>query len=280
MRLVRYGPRGEEKPGLLDGDGVVRDLSDHVPDIGPEAISPTGWAYIAALDNAHLPLVQAPPRLGPPLSGIGKVIGIDLNYPDHVAELGAELPSEPMTFLKATSALTGPQDDIPCPEGADQLDYEVELAVAIGTQARNVPVERALAHVGGYLTFNDISERSWQYDRGGQWVKGKSHDGFAPLGPWLVSPEAVGDPQALGLSSVVNGVVRQASTTRAMLFDVAQIVSYLSQFMTLEPGDLIATGTPAGIGMAQQPPGFLRPGDVLETEVGGLGRQRARIVAA
>lgn len=279
MKLLRYGEAGHERPGLLDPAGTVRSLADHVTDIDPAFLGdPSTLAALAALDPADLPAVEDGVRLGCPLAGIGKIVGVGLNYHDHARECGAPIPAEPILFLKATTALSGPDDPIPLPDGADKTDWEVELGVVIGRKARGVAVEDALAHVFGYCVAHDVSERGHQLERGGQWTKGKSHDGFCPVGPWLVTAEEVGDPQALALWCDVNGVRRQSSTTGEMIFGVAKVVSYISRFMTLVPGDLIITGTPAGVGLGQRPPVYLKRGDHVRLSIAGLGEQNQTVV--
>ncbi len=275
MKLLRYGPPGQERPGLLDARGVIRDLSEVVPDLTPEWLTPQGLAHIRNFAGDDLPTVAGDPRLGPPVAGIGKIVGIGLNYRDHAAEAGMPLPTEPVIFMKATSCLCGPDDAIPRPDGAAKLDYEVELAVVIGTPARSVAAADALAHVAGYAVMNDVSEREWQLERGGQWDKGKSFDGFGPLGPWLVTADEVPDPQALRLWCEVDGERRQNGTTADMVFGVAELVAYVSRCMTLLPGDVITTGTPAGVGMGFRPePRYLRDGQQVALSVEGLGVQR------
>ncbi|MFD1341668.1 fumarylacetoacetate hydrolase family protein [Litorisediminicola beolgyonensis] len=280
MKLVRYGPKGAEKPGLIDAAGNLRDLSGEIDDIGGDVLSPDGLDRLRALDPESLPNVDGTPRLGPCVAGVSKIIAIGLNYVDHAAEVGAKLPKEPIVFMKATTSLSGPDDPIEIPRGSVQTDWEVELAVIIGTRAKYVTEATAMDHVAGYATANDVSERDFQLRRSGQWVKGKSHDSFCPLGPWLVTADEVPDPQALKIWSDLNGERQQDSSTEQLHFGVAQIVSHLSEFMTLLPGDVIVTGTPSGVGMGQEPPRFLRPGDVLEMEVEGLGRQRQVCEAA
>lgn len=279
MKLLRYGPKGEERPGLLDEEGHIHDLSGHVLDIGGDVLSPERLAHLATLAPARLPLVDGSPRLGPPVSGIGKILGIGLNYQSHADETGAKPRSEPLVFSKAITALSGPNDPIMIPLGSTQTDWEVELAVIIGTTARYVEEERALEHVAGYAVINDVSERSFQRERGGQFIKGKSADTFAPIGPWLVTADEVADPQSLALWLDRNGQRRQTGNTADMIFGVAYLVSHLSEFMTLMPGDVIATGTPAGVGLGCKPPDYLRPGDVLELGVEGLGQQRQEVIA-
>lgn len=274
MKLLRYGPAGQERPGLLDDQGRIRDLAAHVADIRAEVLSPDGLARLAALDVQSLPVVDGAPRLGPPVAGIGKILAIGLNYRSHAEETGAAPRAEPMVFSKAITALSGPDDPIVMPRGATQVDWEVELAVIIGSVARYVDEDRALDHVAGYGVINDVSERSFQKDRGGQFVKGKSADTFAPLGPWLVTRDDIRDPQDLALWCDLNDRRRQSGHTGDMIFGVATLVSHLSQFMTLMPGDVIATGTPAGVGLGCKPPEYMQAGDVLECGIDGLGRQR------
>lgn len=280
MKLLRYGPKGAEKPGMLDAAGGLRDLSGEIADLAGDVLSPEGLDRLRALDPDALPLVEGQPRIGPCVAGVSKIIAIGLNYVDHAAEVGAKLPKEPIVFMKATSSLSGPDDPIEIPRGSEQTDWEVELAVIIGTRAKYVTEAQAIDHVAGYATANDVSERDFQLRRSGQWVKGKSHDSFCPLGPWLVTADEVPNPQDLKIWSDLNQERQQDSSTAQLHFGVAQIVSHLSEFMTLLPGDVIVTGTPSGVGMGQEPPRFLRPGDVLEMEVEGLGRQRQVCEAA
>ena len=279
MKLLRHGAPGAERPGLLDDTGTIRDLSGIVPDIGGEVLSDTGLARIAALDPSTLPPVPEGTRLGPCVAGTGKVICIGLNYSDHAAESGMEVPTEPVIFMKATSAICGPDDDVMVPRGSEKTDWEVELAVIIGTRAKYVTEARALDHVAGYAVMNDVSERAFQLERVGQWTKGKSCDTFGPLGPWLVTRDEVPDPQALGMWLDLNGTRKQQGSTATMVYGVAHLVSYLSRFMTLLPGDVITTGTPPGVGMGQKPPRYLVPGDVIELGIDGLGRQRQQVIA-
>lgn len=278
MKLVRYGAAGAEKPGVLDAHGHVRGLSGHVDDIAPALLSPERLAALGDIDPNGLPRIEAGVRLGPCLAGVGKIIGIGLNYSDHAAESGLPIPTEPIIFMKATSALSGPYDDVVIPQDADKADWEVELAFVIGTRARRVARENALAHVAGYTIMNDVSERAWQIERQGQWTKGKSHDTFAPLGPWLVTADEVPDPQNLGLRLSVNGEMRQNGSTTSMIFGVAELVSYLSRFMTLEAGDVVTTGTPPGVGLGMKPPVYLKPGDRMRLEIDGLGHQEQVVV--
>jgi 2-keto-4-pentenoate hydratase/2-oxohepta-3-ene-1,7-dioic acid hydratase in catechol pathway len=281
MKLLRFGAAGQERPGVLAADGGLRDLSGMLFELGPRQIGPEGLELLRGLDVAALPLVAEPVRLGPPLSGVGKIIAIGLNYRDHAIESGLPLPAEPVIFMKPASCIAGPGDDLAYPPGAGKLDHEVELAVVIGSVARRVSRSEALSAVAGYAVMNDVSERAWQLERNGTWDKGKGADGFAPFGPWLVTADEVPDPQALRLWCKVNGEVRQDGTTAEMIFPVAELVSYVSQFMTLYPGDIITTGTPAGVGMGHKPePRWLRPGDVVEMGIDGLGIQRTRVIAA
>ncbi|MBF0371931.1 MAG: fumarylacetoacetate hydrolase family protein [Alphaproteobacteria bacterium] len=276
MKLVRHGERGAERPALIDDQGTLRYLSGHIGDITPQTLSPQGLDALRRLDPATLPAISGRPRLGVPLAGIGNVIGIGLNYRDHAAEANLPVPTEPIVFNKHTGSLSGPNDPIVMPRGATKLDWEVELGVVIGSFARHVSPADALSHVAGYVVCHDVSERAFQFDRGGQWVKGKSSPTFCPVGPWLVTADEVPDPQALGLWCEVNGTMRQNGSTSQMIFDVATLISHLSQFMTLLPGDLIATGTPAGVGWGKGT--FLAPGDVVRLGVDGLGEQRQEIV--
>jgi 2,4-diketo-3-deoxy-L-fuconate hydrolase len=274
MRLVRFGRAGAERPGLLDADGVLRDRSRVVPDITPTVLAPAGLVRLRALKVARLPVVKGRPRLGCPLAGIGKMVCIGLNYTDHAEEVQLPLPTEPTVFIKAPSALSGPTDPIVRPRGATKLDYEVELAAVIGRPARYVDEARALSHVVGYCIVNDVSERAFQMEHGGTTTKGKSADTFGPVGPWLVTADEVADPQALGLWTTVNGERRQDGNTRHMVFPVRELVAYVSRFMSLQPGDLISTGTPAGVGHGARPPRYLQPGDVVEMGIDHLGVQR------
>ena len=280
MKLVRYGPAGAEKPGLIDADGTLRDLSALVPDIAGAALSEEGLDRLRALDPASLPAVPGTPRLGPPVAGIGKFLCIGLNYSDHAAEAGMAIPEHPILFLKATSAIAGPTDDLVLPRGSTATDWEVELGVVIGSAAKYVSEAEALSHVAGYCACNDVSERHFQTGLSGQWTKGKSCDTFGPIGPWLVTRDEIPDPQALDMTLEVNGQRRQTGTTSTMIFTVAQIVSHLSQLMTLQPGDVISTGTPPGVGMGMKPaPVYLKDGDVVDLWIEGLGRQRQRVRA-
>ena len=279
MKLLRYGPRGKEKPGVLDRNGNIRDLSGVLSDITPDQLAPAALDRLRKLDPASLPPVTGEHRLGVPLANIGKLVCIGLNYHDHAKETGNPIPQEPVVFMKATSSLTGPNDDVILPKAATKGDWEVELGIVIGSTAQYVSEHDALKHVAGYCIVNDVSERAFQMERGGQWTKGKSCDTFAPVGPWLVTADEVPDPQALEVVCEVSGQVMQKGTTRNMIFSCAKIVSYLSHFMTLSPGDVIPTGTPAGVGLGMKPPRFLKPGDTMRLTVTGLGEQRQRVLA-
>jgi 2-keto-4-pentenoate hydratase/2-oxohepta-3-ene-1,7-dioic acid hydratase in catechol pathway len=278
MKLLRHGPSGTEKPGLMHADGTVRDLSGHVSDIGGAALSDAGIAALRAIDAGKLPIIPATTRLGPCVAGTGKFICIGLNYADHAAESGMAVPPEPIIFMKATSAIVGPNDPIVIPRTSVKTDWEVELAVIIGTRAKYVSEADALAHVAGYAITNDVSERAFQTERSGQWTKGKSCDNFGQIGPWLVTRDEVADPQNLKMWLTVNGQTMQDGATTTMVYGVAFLVSYLSQFMTLHPGDVISTGTPPGVGMGKKPPQYLRAGDVVELGIAGLGQQRQDVI--
>ena len=277
MKLLRYGPPGREKPGLLDGEGRIRDLSAHVADIAGTVLTPEGLAGIAALELDGLPIVSGQPRLGPCVGHVPKFVAIGLNYADHAAEAGLPVPSEPVVFSKWTSCIIGPDDDVVIPPGARKTDWEVELGVVIGSRASQVSETAALEHVAGYCVVNDISEREWQAERGGTWDKGKGFDTFGPIGPWLVTRDEVPDLQALDLWLEVDGVRRQQGSTATMIFGVAEIVAYCSRLMTLMPGDVITTGTPPGVGMGARPPVFLKGGEVMRLGIEGLGEQRQRV---
>ena len=280
MKLLRYGPRGQERPALIDDAGRLRDLTGVIADITPETLTPRGLDALRALDTAYLPLVGEPGRIAPPWSGMGKFVCVGLNYADHAAEAGLAVPKEPVLFMKATSAVIGANDPVVLPQGSVKGDWEVELGVVIGQRARYVSEAEALQHVAGYCVVNDVSEREFQIERGGQWDKGKGCDTFGPVGPWLVTADEVPDPQALALWLDLNGERRQSGSTRTMVFGVAQLVSYISRFMTLYPGDLISTGTPPGVGMGCKPqPRYLRPGDVMRLGIAGLGEQLQRVYA-
>ena len=283
MKLLRYGPPGQEQPGVLDAEGRVRSLAGQVPDVAGAALLPDALARLRDLDLTRLPLVDGRPqqdlRLGPCVGQVGKFICIGLNYADHAAESNMPIPAEPVVFSKWTSAIVGPDDDVEIPRGAEKTDWEVELGVVIGRGGRYIAEADALAHVAGYCVVNDVSERAYQLERGGQWDKGKGCDTFGPLGPWLVTADEVPDPQALGLWLDVNGRRFQNGNTRTMVFGVAHLVSYISRFMTLHPGDLISTGTPPGVGLGQKPQRFLKPGDVMRLGIAGLGEQQQTVHA-
>jgi 2-keto-4-pentenoate hydratase/2-oxohepta-3-ene-1,7-dioic acid hydratase in catechol pathway len=279
MKLLRYGPPGQEKPGLLDRDGKIRDLSGAVRDLAGEALAPASLDRLRRLDPATLPLVSGSPRLGPCVGAVPKIVAIGLNYRLHAQEAGAAIPSEPIFFMKATSSICGPNDDVIIPKGSQKTDYEVELGIVIGSVTRYIAVHDAPKHIAGYCVVNDVSEREFQIERGGQWTKGKSADTFCPIGPWLVTADEVPDPGKLALWTEVNGERRQNSNTGDLIFGVNHIVSYVSHFMTLMPGDVIPTGTPSGVGMGFKPPKFLQPGDRMRLSVEGLGEQNQRLVA-
>lgn len=278
MKLLRFGPDGEERPGLLDDNGQIRDLSGIVPDINADVLSPEGLTRLAQLDATSLPLVSEPVRLGAPIPRPGKFIGIGLNYADHAAEAGLPIPEQPIVFYKAASCISGPNDDVLHPRGSDRLDYEVEFAFVIGTGGRYIDRDQAWDHIAGYTLVNDISERTFQMDRGGLWSKGKSFDTFGPTGPYLVTRDEIADPQNHPLKATVNDVVRQNGTTATMIFDIPSIIEHLSQYQTLEPGDLVCTGTPPGVGMGLKPPQYLVPGDRIELSSPILGTQSMEII--
>ena len=279
MKLFRHGPVGFEKPGALDTQGTMRDLSLLVPDFTPEWMAPAKLQALAAIDLIRLPAVPAGTRLGPPVAGTRQFVAIGLNYRKHALESGLEIPKEPVVFTKALTSIAGPNDLVELPRGSEAGDWEIELGFVIGTQAKQVSVADGLSHVAGYCLANDVSERDWQIKRGGQWGKGKSFDGFGPIGPWLVTSDELPNPQAIPLELAINGHVRQKSNTADMIFPVAEIVSYLSQFMTLLPGDLVITGTPEGVGLGVKPvPVFLKRGDVMTLSAGVLGTQRQQVV--
>ena len=279
MKLLRHGERGSEKPGLMHTDGTIRDLSAVVPDIAGDVLSDEGLGRIRAVDASTLPVVDAGTRLGACVGGTGKFMCIGLNYADHAAESGMQVPSEPVLFMKATSAICGPNDPIIIPRGSQKTDWEVELAVIIGTKAKYVSEADALNHVAGYAVANDVSERAFQAERQGQWTQGKSCDNFGQLGPWLVTRDEVADPQDLTMYCRVDGQTMQDGSTRTMVYGVAHLVSYLSQFFTLHPGDVISTGTPPGVGLGMKPPRYLKAGEVVELGIQGLGDQRQVCVA-
>lgn len=280
MKLVRFGAPGAEKPGLIDAQGTLRDLSGIIPDINSSLLAEGGLSRLAGLQTSELPAVQGEPRIGPCVGNVGKVVCVGLNYSDHAKESGAAAPAEPILFLKPTSAICGPYDNVEIPRGSEKTDWEVELGVVIGRRAKYVNEDEALSYVAGYCVVNDVSERAYQLERLGQWDKGKGHDTFAPIGPWLVTRDDVPDPQALQLWTEVNGKRFQDGSTSNMIFDVKTLVSYISQFMSLEPGDIISTGTPAGVGMGQSPTRYLRKDDVMKLGVQGLGEQAQRCVDA
>mgnify|MGYP001568613838 CR=1 FL=1 len=280
MKLIRYGAPGAERPGLVDAQGVVRDLSMLLPDLGPAQLSPRTLAALTAIDAGRLPAVEGEPRLGCPVGGVGKIVCVGLNYADHAKEAGMPIPAEPVLFMKAITALSGPNDPVRIPPGAQKTDWEVELGVVIGTRASHVRKDTALQHVAGYVLANDVSERAYQSERGGQWDKGKSYDSFAPIGPWLVTTDELPDPHAINLWLEVNGQRVQDGNTRNFIFDVPTVLAYISQFMSLEPGDIVLTGTPAGVGLGQKPtPWFLKPGDVMRLGAAGLGEQTQICIA-
>ena len=279
MKLLRYGPMGQEKPGILDAEGRIRDLSGMIPDIAGEVLGPDGLARLAGVDPKGLPLVEGSPRLGAPVGRVPKFLGIGLNYRDHAAETGMPIPEVPIIFYKATSCICGPDDPILIPKDWRRMDYEVELAFVIGSRARNVSEADGLDYVAGYCICDDVSERSLQKGGAGEWIKAKSYDTFGPLGPWLVTTDEVPDPQKLDLALDLNGERMQTGNTSTMIFTVAQLVSYISRYMTLEPGDVVTTGTPPGVGMARDPRVFLKEGDKLVLTVAGLGTQHHTLVA-
>jgi 2-keto-4-pentenoate hydratase/2-oxohepta-3-ene-1,7-dioic acid hydratase in catechol pathway len=279
MKLVRYGRAGAEKPGLLDEDGTLRDLSRVVPDITPDVLLPAGQKRLRALTTSRLPAVRGRPRLGCPLTGIGKIVCIGLNYTDHAHEVGLPLPKEPLLFIKANSAINGPGDAIVRPRAAVKLDYEVELGVVIGRDARDLSEADAVWHVAAYCVVDDVSERAFQMEHGGTTTKGKSADTFAPIGPWLTTADEVRDPQVLEVWTTVNGESRQRGSTANMIFPVRQLIAYVSRFMSLRAGDILSTGTPAGVAHGMKPPRYLQPGDVVEMGITGLGVQTSRVVS-
>jgi 2,4-diketo-3-deoxy-L-fuconate hydrolase len=279
MKLVRYGNPGKEKPGLIDLDGKLRDLSSVVTDIGPAQLGAIGMTKLRRVNPAKLPAVRGTPRFACPVNGVGKFIAIGLNFADHAAESNAPIPAEPIVFMKATTCIQGPNDPVMLPRGSKKTDWEVELGVVIGTRARYVAKKDALAHVAGYCVINDVSEREYQLERGPQWDKGKGCDTFGPIGPWLVTPDEIENVQRLDMWLDVNGKRMQTGNTRTMIFDVAKIISYVSHFMTLMPGDVITTGTPPGVGMGMKPPTYLKRGDVITLGIEGLGEQRQEVVA-
>jgi 2-keto-4-pentenoate hydratase/2-oxohepta-3-ene-1,7-dioic acid hydratase in catechol pathway len=278
MKLLRYGPKGQEKPGVLDSDGNIRDLSGKIRDIDPSSVVPASLEKLRNIDPASLPLVEGNPRYAPCVAGSGKFMCIGLNYSDHAAEAGMDVPTEPILFMKATSSISGANDDLVLPRGSEKTDWEVELGVVIGKQGKDIAAEEALDFVAGYCVINDVSERAFQLEGTGQWVKGKSCDSFGPIGPWLVTRDEIADPQNLALWLDVNGQRFQNGNTRTMVFGVAAIVSYLSRFMSLHPGDIISTGTPPGVGMGLTPPSYLKAGDRVHLGIEGLGEQNQQCV--
>jgi 2,4-didehydro-3-deoxy-L-rhamnonate hydrolase len=279
MKLVRFGPAGQEKPGLVDRDGRIRDLSGHVPDISGQTLGAKALAKLRGIEPNTLPLAPAGARIGPCVTGVGNFIAVGLNYVDHAAETGSPIPAEPILFNKAPSCIVGPNDDVVMPKGSKKLDWEVELAIVIGERASYVHANNAFDYVAGYCLCNDVSEREFQIERGGQWMKGKSCPTFGPIGPWLVTKDEIADVQNLSMWLDVNGERRQTGSTKTMIFDCAQIVSYTSHFMILEPGDVITTGTPPGVGLGMKPPRYLQAGDVVTLSIEGLGEQRQTVVA-
>ena len=279
MKLLRYGPTGQEKPGILDRSGQIRDLSGVVRDIDGAALAPASLTRLRGIDPATLPLVSGTPRLGPCVGNVPKIVAIGLNYRLHAQEAGMAIPTEPIFFMKATSSICGPNDDVMIPKGSQKTDYEVELGIVIGTRASYVDIKDAKKHIAGYCVVNDVSEREYQMERGGQWTKGKSCDTFCPIGPWLVTADEAGEAGKLQVSTEVNGERRQNSNTADLIFGIEHIVSYVSQFMTLMPGDVIPTGTPSGVAMGFKPPRFLKPGDRMRVAVEGLGEQNSLLVA-
>lgn len=280
MKLLRFGPRGEERPGLIDDQGRIRDLSDKIGDIGPETLTPGRLASLKQLDPTTLPEADGTQRIAAPVSQPGKLVCIGLNYEDHAREAGLEIPTEPVIFMKAPSALAAPNDPVTLPPGSEKTDWEVELAVVIAAPLKNVDREAARDGIAGFTVFNDLSERAWQIEGTGQWVKGKSYDGFAPLGPWIVTPDEIANPQNLKIWLEVNGERRQDGNTKTMIFGVYELVSFVSRYMTLLPGDVLATGTPPGVGLGMKPPTFLKPGDEVRLGIEGLGEQHQMIRSA
>ncbi|CAN5131284.1 fumarylacetoacetate hydrolase family protein [soil metagenome] len=280
MKLLRYGPKGQEKPGLLDADGNIRDLSGVIADLTPDHLSPEGLKALATIDTGSLPVVGGEPRYGVPVAGVRKFLAIGLNFADHAAESNLPIPPEPILFTKATSCLTGPNDRVMIPRGSEKSDWEVELGVVIGTKTRYVTEDDALSHVAGYVLVNDVSERAFQKEKGTQWDKGKGSDTFGPVGPWLVTPDEVGDHQDLGMWLDLNGERMQTGNTKTMIFNVKQLISYVSEFITLEPGDILTTGTPPGVGEGKTPNAvYLKAGDVMTLGIDQLGQQRQPVVA-
>jgi len=279
MKLVRFGMPGAEKPGLVDADGTIRDLSAHVPDITGDVLAPQSLARLRAIDPKSLPAAPAGVRLGAPVGNVRNFIAVGLNYSDHAAETGSPIPAEPILFNKLPNCIVGPNDNVMVPKGSKKLDWEIEIAFVIGTRARYVDEKDALKHIAGYCICNDISERYFQLERSGQWMKGKCAETFGPLGPWLVTADEIADPQSLDMTLDVNGRRMQTGNTRTMIFTIAHQLHYISQFMVLEPGDVVTTGTPPGVGLGMKPPTFLNVGDVMTLEIAGLGRQQQKVVA-
>ena len=279
MKLLRHGPAGSEKPGMLDAEGKIRDLSAHLKDVDSAALSDASVDKLRALDPASLPEVDAGTRLGACVAGVGKLVCVGLNYSDHAAESGLEVPPEPVLFFKATSSITGPDDAIEIPRGSESTDWEVELAIVIGKDGKYIEESNALDHIAGYCVLNDVSERDFQIKRSGQWVKGKSADTFGPMGPWMVTRDEIADPQKLDMFLDVNGKSMQRGSTSTMVYQVPFLVSYISQFMSLQAGDVISTGTPPGVGLGMNPPTYLKAGDVVTLGIEGLGEQRQDVVA-
>jgi 2-keto-4-pentenoate hydratase/2-oxohepta-3-ene-1,7-dioic acid hydratase in catechol pathway len=278
MKLLRYGAPGHEKPGVLDRDGRIRDLSGHIGDVDGGTLAPASLEALKRLDPSSLPLVPGTPRIGPCVGSVSKLVCVGLNYSDHAAETGAAVPTEPILFMKATTCIVGPNDDVMLPRGSIKTDWEVELGIVIGTKARYVAIEHSLDHVAGYCLVNDVSEREYQIERLGQWTKGKSADTFGPIGPWVVTQDEISDPQQLDMFLDVSGERRQTGNTKTMIFGVQKLVSYISHFMTLLPGDVIATGTPPGVGLGMKPPRFLKAGDTMRLGIQGLGEQFQKVV--
>ncbi|MBM3517342.1 MAG: fumarylacetoacetate hydrolase family protein [Alphaproteobacteria bacterium] len=280
MKLLRYGQKGRERPGLLDAEGRIRDLSGIIDDLDPTTVTPTSLGKLRRLKPASLPLVRGRPRIGVPVARIGKIIAVGLNYADHAKEAGLPIPKEPVLFTKHINAISGPYDPVQIPRGAKKTDWEVEIAFVIGKRARYVEESKALGHIAGYTILNDVSEREFQIERGGQWMKGKCHDTFAPIGPWLVTTDEITEPQKLHMWLEVNGKRYQDGSTTTMIFNCNFQLAYISQFLTLEPGDVVTTGTPPGVGLGQKPPVYLKVGDVMELGIEGLGTQRQELVPA
>lgn len=278
MKLVRFGPAGAEKPGIVDAAGKIRDLSGHVADFSGAALDPAALAKLKSIDVGNLPQAPAGVRLGPPVAGTRNFVAIGLNYADHAKETGQDIPAEPILFNKAPTAICGPNDDIITPKNSDRMDWECEIAFVIGKRARYVEEQDALSYISGYCICNDVSERRWQVKRNGQWVKGKSAETFGPLGPWLVTTDELTDPHKLAMSLDVNGARKQSGSTATMIFSIPKLLAYVTEFMVLEPGDVITTGTPPGVGSAKKPPEYLKPGDKLVLQIEGLGEQRATVV--